>query len=1002
MVFIDPRFRDNETLSVFQLHLFPPFEPSVKSTFSSLKNIFPIVMDSDFDVLEFCRNLRLTQQPPYKCPVDNCDKTYKSMCGLQYHLVNIDHARDPSGNGPTRSTPVKNKFNKKKKSATVPQKDFGVSYNGNVQRIDFEIDHKSFSVRLDDRIPVVSSQNLEKKCPKTSYNLKGGSSKIQANLSKYPEPTFTVIDDYHVGDAPPRPLGYIRYIEKNSEEIEEEVEYDIDEEDVAWLEIINEKRCSQKLEKVSVDDFEILMDRLEKESVFVKSDKKEGPSDDEAICCICQDGECQNTNVILFCDMCDLAVHQDCYGVPYIPEGHWLCRRCLQSPSKPVDCVLCPNNDGAFKQTDRGHWAHVVCAMWIPEVRFANAVFLEPIDSIETITAARWKLTCYICNLVGVGACIQCNKTSCTTAFHVTCGLSAGLHMVIDPTTPRANANKTAYCANHAPPDSVCTPKPKQNSTPIVSVPTIPPEKIQEIASLVTLTKKNRFIHRLIAYWTLKRHLRNGVPLLRTLQLTDLAKKTESSSDKNTKADKQELQRQYKYWMGLRRDMERARLLCELIRKREKLKRELIKMKEQCMEIQLCPLVAFMRRVVNTLRSYDTGEIFIEPVDEVEVPTYRDVISHPMDLSTMRDKVDSMRYETFNDLIADFNLMVDNCLLFNAKNSIFYKAGVKMKEQGSALLIQAKKDLEDLKLDSVGMEYLGREEEEDDEQSVSDIKQSENESCDRSLEEEKKSAKRHSTLSPDSSSPKKKKGGTRERRKSSKNNEESENLSEFVKNHVSHIVGDMSTDSPSSLARSSGSAAASLSNRHRSTRSEHSNNSDNFSTYRIGDGKSDEESQSEEDSSCSRCSWSDSETECADKEEGESCGTLEQLQLVWAKCRGYPWYPALIINPAMPPDYTHNGVPIPKPPPHVLQLANKYTEPVYLVLFFDKKRTWQWLPRPKLQPLGITYELDLLKLTESKKPSTRKEVKKAYQEAMTYRTEIDKTIPDPAADLPAE
>lgn len=42
----------------------------------------------------------------------------------------------------------------------------------------------------------------------------------------------------------------------------------MDEEDTAWLSIMNEKREAQGVSPVSVDSLELLMDRLEKESYF--------------------------------------------------------------------------------------------------------------------------------------------------------------------------------------------------------------------------------------------------------------------------------------------------------------------------------------------------------------------------------------------------------------------------------------------------------------------------------------------------------------------------------------------------------------------------------------------------------------------------------------------------------------------------------------------------------------------------------------------------------------
>jgi Enhancer of polycomb-like len=85
--------------------------------------------------------------------------------------------------------------------------------------------------------------------------------------------------------------------------------------DYAWLELHNEQRKQQSLPLVPHETFEMLMDRFEKEAFFRTQSSPSTPRgasavDDDAVCAICFDGECQNANVILFCDLCNLAVHQ--------------------------------------------------------------------------------------------------------------------------------------------------------------------------------------------------------------------------------------------------------------------------------------------------------------------------------------------------------------------------------------------------------------------------------------------------------------------------------------------------------------------------------------------------------------------------------------------------------------------------------------------------------------------------------------------------------------------
>ncbi|XP_061617487.1 bromodomain-containing protein 1 isoform X2 [Phyllopteryx taeniolatus] len=572
---------------------------------------------------------------------------------------------------------------------------------------------------------------------------------------KLPEPKFRTVE-YNLPAVPKLHSSYYKYEEKTEEELDEETEYDMDEEDYAWLDLVNEKRRSEGASQVSFNVFEFLIDRFEKELYLEGLDKgseKQASVDEDTVCSICMDGECHNSNAILLCDLCNVAVHQECYGVPYIPEGQWLCRHCLQSPMQPADCVLCPSKGGAVKKTDDDRWGHVVCALWVPEVGFSNTTFIEPIDGVRHIPPARWKLTCYLCKEKGVGACIQCHKANCYTAFHVSCAQKAGLFMKIEPVKdmtesgePTLSLKKTAYCGAHTPNGCVrrklaiydevkpknglcskvdkvpraaqCKGKQKKKTkkpepdvksevpTPAV-VPTFPDHRLQTILNQVSVQKKKAFVELVLNYWTLKRQFRNGLPLIRRLQTSlQSQKNAQPVCSKRNEEETRALKEQLKEWHRLRHDLERARLLLELIRKREKLKREELKFQESLLEMQLTPFSILLRGVLDQLLSKDQARIFTQPVDINEVPDYLDHIKCPMDFSTMRQRIDAQKYSNFDQFEEDFDLLVGNCMKYNSKDTCFYRAAVRLRDQGGAVIRKARRDAEKIGFDAVSGMHL--------------------------------------------------------------------------------------------------------------------------------------------------------------------------------------------------------------------------------------------------------------------------------------------------------
>ena len=60
---------------------------------------------------------------------------------------------------------------------------------------------------------------------------------------------------------------------------------------------------------------------------------------------------------------------------------------------------------------------------------------------------------------------------------------------------------------------------------------------------------------------------------------------------------------------------------------------------------------------------------FVKPVNRRLIPRYYEVISHPMDLQTIRDKISRHQYRKADALVRDFELMKSNAIKFNTESS---------------------------------------------------------------------------------------------------------------------------------------------------------------------------------------------------------------------------------------------------------------------------------------------------------------------------------------------
>ena len=186
---------------------------------------------------------------------------------------------------------------------------------------------------------------------------------------------------------------------------------------------------------------------------------------DDVVCEICHSGDSLPENRILFCDgdSCNVTVHQECYGVAQVPKGDWLCATCeAHIKAGTAACALCHRKGGALKsvasdgsdspaKAKRGRaarWAHVLCAMWVPETHFGDEdgvdlIQVRPAHSVRQSSGGLDALVA--CTLVMPRGCLvspRCGHRRCSDAaipcelspFHV--WLSAVTVTPLVPPTP--------------------------------------------------------------------------------------------------------------------------------------------------------------------------------------------------------------------------------------------------------------------------------------------------------------------------------------------------------------------------------------------------------------------------------------------------------------------------------------------------------------------------------------------------------------------------------------
>lgn len=87
-----------------------------------------------------------------------------------------------------------------------------------------------------------------------------------------------------------------------------------------------------------------------------------------------------------------------------------------------------------------------------------------------------------------------------------------------------------------------------------------------------------------------------------------------------------------------------------------------------------------LRRFLNNIQNHKHAWPFLSPVNKDEVPDYYNVITSPMDLSTIEERLDGDCYTAPKELVTDVRLIFSNCRQYNGSTTVYAKCAVQLEK----------------------------------------------------------------------------------------------------------------------------------------------------------------------------------------------------------------------------------------------------------------------------------------------------------------------------------